>query len=255
MSRQKIAAGNWKMNTTLEEGIDLVNKIMAAEKDKSVLTILAVPYTHLATLDKKIKTKGKLKLAAQNCHHKNAGAFTGEISPTMLTSLNIPYVILGHSERRQYNHEDNALLKAKVRAALDAGLKIIFCCGEDLEVRKTGKHILHVKIQLEESLFALDAREIKNIVIAYEPIWAIGTGETATPAQAQEMHNSIRRMISRQYNKRIGEAMTILYGGSVKASNAKEIFMQPDVDGGLVGGASLDPDEFVQIINSFQEEE
>src|SRR5690606_15659215 len=163
----KIAAGNWKMNTTLDEGIDLVSKLITAEKDKSVLTILAVPYIHLAALDKKIKTKGKLKLAAQNCHHKNSGAYTGEISPTMLAALGIPYVILGHSERRQYNHEDNALLKDKVRAALDAGLKIIFCCGEDLEVRKTGKHILHVKIQLEESLFSLDAREIKNIVIAY----------------------------------------------------------------------------------------
>lgn len=255
MSRQKIAAGNWKMNTNLEEGIDLVNKIIAADKDKSVLTILAVPYTHLATLDRKIKTKGKLKLAAQNCHQKNSGAYTGEISPTMLASLNIPYVILGHSERRQFYHENNALLKEKVRASLDAGLKVIFCCGEDLDVRKTSKHILHVKIQLEESLFNLDAKEIKNIIIAYEPIWAIGTGETATPAQAQEMHNSIRRMISRQYNKRVGEAINILYGGSVKASNAKEIFSQPDVDGGLIGGASLDADEFVRIINSFQEEE
>ena len=256
MSRQKIAAANWKMHTTLDEGVELVNKIVNAEKDKSVLTILAVPFTHLATLDKKIKTKGKLKLAAQNCHHKNAGAYTGEISPTMLAALNIPYVIIGHSERRMYNHEDHVLLKNKVRAALDAGLKVIFCCGEDLEVRKTGKHILHVKIQLEESLFSLlDAKEIKNIIIAYEPVWAIGTGETATPAQAQEMHNSIRRMISRQYNKRVGEAMTILYGGSIKSSNAKDIFAQPDVDGGLIGGASLDADEFVKIINSFGDEE
>ncbi|MBK8623923.1 MAG: triose-phosphate isomerase [Saprospiraceae bacterium] len=255
MSRQKIAAGNWKMNTTLDEGVELVSKLIAAEKDKSVLAILAVPFTHLLTLDKKIKSKGKLKLAAQNCHYKNSGAYTGEISPAMLANLNIPYVILGHSERRQYNHEDNALLKLKVRAALDAGLKVIFCCGEDLDVRKTSKHILHVKIQLEESLFSLTAKEIKNVIIAYEPIWAIGTGETASPAQAQEMHNSIRRMISRQYNKRVGEAMTILYGGSIKGSNAKDIFAQPDVDGGLIGGASLDADEFVKIINSFQEEE
>ncbi|MFZ1702951.1 MAG: triose-phosphate isomerase [Saprospiraceae bacterium] len=255
MSRQKIAAGNWKMNTTVEEGIEIVNHIIASEKDKSVLTILAVPFTHLATLDKKIKSKGKLKLAAQNCHHKNEGAFTGEISPTMLSSMGIPFVVLGHSERRQYFHEDNALLKLKVRAALDAGLKIVFCCGEDLEVRKTNKHILHVKIQLEESLFSLNSKEIKNIIIAYEPIWAIGTGETASPAQAQEMHNSIRRMISRQYNKRIGESMNILYGGSIKSSSAKDIFSQPDVDGGLIGGASLDAEEFVRIINSFQEEE
>ena len=254
MSRQKIAAGNWKMNTTLDEGIELVNNLIAAEKDKSVLTILAVPFTHLVTLDKKIKSKGKLKLAAQNCHHKNSGAFTGEISPSMLAAINIPYVIIGHSERRQFNFEDNQLLKGKVRAALDAGLKVIFCCGEDLEVRKTNKHILHVKIQLEESLFSLDVKEIKNVIIAYEPIWAIGTGETATPAQAQEMHNSIRRMISRQYNKRVGEAINIVYGGSVKASNAKEIFSQPDVDGGLVGGASLDAKDFIEIIHSFPPE-
>jgi triosephosphate isomerase len=254
MARKKIAAGNWKMNTNIDDGIALAVAVADAARSKDTVTILAVPFTHLYPLQKKIKSSSKVLLAAQNCHHKNSGAFTGEISPSMLAAINIPYVIIGHSERRQFNFEDNQLLKGKVRAALDAGLKVIFCCGEDLEVRKTNKHILHVKIQLEESLFSLDVKEIKNVIIAYEPIWAIGTGETATPAQAQEMHNSIRRMISRQYNKRVGEAINIVYGGSVKASNAKEIFSQPDVDGGLVGGASLDAKEFIEIINSFPPE-
>lgn len=251
MSRKNIAAGNWKMNTTIEEGIDLAQLIAGAERSKEVITILGVPFTHIYPLQKKIKVSSKVLLAAQNCHHKTSGAYTGEISPTMLAAMKVPYVIIGHSERREYNHEDNALLASKLRAALDAGLKVIFCCGEALDIRKAGNHVSHVKNQLVESLFQLDAKEMKNIVIAYEPIWAIGTGETASPAQAQEMHAAIRSMLQIKYGKRVAENTSILYGGSVKGNNAKELFRQPDVDGGLVGGASLNGAEFVQIINSF----
>lgn len=251
MTRKKIAAGNWKMNTNISEGIELAQFISTSQRDTNVLVILAVPFTHLSPLQKKIKASSKVLLAAQNCHHKNSGAYTGEISPSMLADMKVPYVVLGHSERREYNHEDNTLLASKLRAALDKGLKVIFCCGEALEIRKAGTHVQHVKTQLVESLFQLDTKEMKNIVIAYEPIWAIGTGETASPAQAQEMHASIRAMLQKKYGKRVAENTSILYGGSVKGSNAKELFSQSDVDGGLVGGASLNAQEFVQIINSF----
>lgn len=251
MARKHIAAGNWKMNTTISDGISLAQNIASAERDKNTQVILAVPFTHIFPLQKKIKASSKILLAAQNCHHKTSGAFTGEISPAMLADMKVPYVVLGHSERREYNHEDNALLGLKLRAALDAGLKVIFCCGEALQIRKSGKHIDHVKTQLKESLFQLDAKEMKNIVIAYEPIWAIGTGETASPAQAQEMHIAIRQMLNKKYGKRVAENTSILYGGSVNAANAKELFGQPDVDGGLVGGASLKADDFVKIINAF----
>ena len=251
MSRKQIAAGNWKMNTNINDGIALAQHIATAERDANVLTILAVPFTHIFPLQKKISSKSKVLLAAQTCHHKNSGAYTGEISPSMLAAMKVPYVVLGHSERREYNHEDNAILALKLRAALDAGLKVIFCCGEALDIRKAGTHVAHVKVQLEESLFQLDAKEMKNIVIAYEPIWAIGTGETASPAQAQEMHAAIRTMLQKKYGKRVADSTSILYGGSVKGNNAKELFGQEDVDGGLVGGASLNADEFVTIINSF----
>lgn len=251
MARKKIAAGNWKMNTTVEEGINLAQQVAGAQRDKDVITIFGVPFTHIYPLQKKIKSGSKVMLAAQNCHHKTSGPFTGEISPTMLAAMKVPYVIIGHSERREYNHEDNALLASKLRAGLDAGLKVIFCCGEALEIRKSGNHVSHVRTQLIESLFQLNAQEMKNIVIAYEPIWAIGTGETASPAQAQEMHSAIRSMLEKKYGKRVAENTSILYGGSVKGSNAKELFSQPDVDGGLVGGASLNAEEFVQIVNSF----
>lgn len=251
MARRNIAAGNWKMNTTVEEGIEIGLSIMNSERNKEALTILAVPFTHISALQKKIKANAKILLAAQNCHHKASGAYTGEISATMLAAMKVPYVIIGHSERREYNHEDNDLLAAKLRAALDAGLKVIFCCGEGLDIRKANHHIDYVKTQLKESLFQIDSKEMKNIVIAYEPIWAIGTGETASPAQAQEMHAAIRATLNKKYGKRVADNTSILYGGSVKGSNAKEIFSQLDVDGGLVGGASLNASEFVQIINSF----
>ncbi|MBK8347250.1 MAG: triose-phosphate isomerase [Saprospiraceae bacterium] len=251
MARKKIAAGNWKMNTNIDDGIALAVAVADAARSKDTVTILAVPFTHLYPLQKKIKSSSKVLLAAQNCHHKASGAFTGEISAPMLAAMKVPYVILGHSERREYNHEDNALLSLKLRAALDAGLKVIFCCGEGLDIRKANAHVAHVKKQLTESLFQLTIAEMKNIVIAYEPIWAIGTGETASPAQAQEMHAAIRSMLQKKYGKRIAENTSILYGGSVKGNNAKELFSQADVDGGLVGGSSLNATEFVQIINAF----
>lgn len=251
MARKQIAAGNWKMNTTVEEGIVLANKVSGADRRKDVITILAVPFTHLYPLKRKIKASSKVMLAAQNCHQKSSGAFTGEISPGMLVDMKIPYVILGHSERREYNGEDHALLAAKVRSALDAGLQVIFCCGETLDIRKSGDYISHVKMQLTESLFHLSAQEMKKVVIAYEPVWAIGTGETATPEQAQEMHEAIRAHLRKKYGVRVASNTSILYGGSVKGSNAASIFSKPDVDGGLVGGASLNSEEFVQIINAF----
>lgn len=251
MARKLIAAGNWKMNTNVDDGIALAQHVSSAARNKNVLTVLAVPFTHLYPVMKKIKASSGVRLAAQNCHHKTSGAYTGEISPAMLAAMKIPYVVIGHSERREYNHEDNALLALKVRAGLDAGLRVIFCCGEALDIRRSGGHVAHVKTQLTESLFMLTAAEMKSVIIAYEPIWAIGTGETATPAQAQEMHLAIRDMLRKKYGKRVAENTSILYGGSVKGSNAAELFGQPDVDGGLVGGASLNAEEFVTIINSF----
>jgi triosephosphate isomerase len=192
-----------------------------------------------------------IKIAAQNCFYKNSGAYTGEISPEMLADLGIDYVILGHSERREYFHETNEELAQKTDAALENGLSVIFCCGEPLSIRKEGTQNAYVSKQLEEGLFHLDKEQLKNIVIAYEPIWAIGTGETASPEQAQEMHAHIRSLLQDKYGKQASENISILYGGSVKPDNAKEIFGQKDVDGGLVGGASLKADMFGEIICSF----
>lgn len=250
MARKFIVAGNWKMHTTIDEGILLANQIQEGQRIADTTVILGVPFTHLFPIKKKLKASSKILLAAQNCHYKDSGAYTGEISPANLAAMKVPYVILGHSERRMLNHEDNHLLATKVQAALSNGLKVIFCCGEPLDIRKSNDHVNYVKNQLEASLFIFPASNMKNIVIAYEPIWAIGTGETATPDQAQEMHLAIRQMIQKQYGKSIADNTSILYGGSVKSSNAKEIFSQPDVDGGLVGGASLDSQEFLKIINS-----
>jgi triosephosphate isomerase (TIM) len=251
MPRKKIVAGNWKMNTTLSEGIQLATAVAAQPRAKDVVVILATPFTHLIPVQKKLKSKDKIALAAQNCHHKNNGAYTGEISPSMLADMRIPYVIIGHSERREYNHESNELLTSKLDAALAAGIKVIFCCGEALDIRRAGSHVSYVERQLQESLYHLTADAMKSVVIAYEPIWAIGTGETASPAQAQEMHAAIRKSLQKKYGKRVADNTSILYGGSVKGNNARELFSQTDVDGGLVGGASLNADEFVQIINGF----
>ncbi len=250
MSRQKIAAGNWKMNLTLKKGKELVDKLIKGKRDPKVLTILGVPFTHLDGLQNHLKYVDNIKISAQNCHEQTSGAFTGEVSPQMIKALGVSYVILGHSERRQYFNENNKLLKAKVDNALAAGLKIIFCCGEPLKERKTKNHLKYVRKQIKDGLYHLSAKDMSKVVIAYEPIWAIGTGETASPEQAQEMHLALRKSLNRKFGE-ISNDISILYGGSVKPTNAKELFSQADIDGALVGGASLKADNFLQIINSF----
>lgn len=249
MARQKIAAGNWKMNTTVSEGTRLYNAIADQTIPEDVVVIIGAPFIHLGTL--LAQNNAVVKVAAQNCHFQNSGAYTGEVSPSMLVDLGIEYVILGHSERREYFNESNEILAQKLDAALENGLKVIFCCGEPLEIRKANTQNEYVSKQLQEGLFHLESDQLENIIIAYEPIWAIGTGETATPDQAQEMHAHIRSVLQQKYGDEEAQNMSILYGGSVKPANAKEIFGQEDVDGGLVGGASLNPDGFGEIINSF----
>ncbi len=250
MSRQLIVAGNWKMNTTLKEGEKLANAIVKKSKANHPLVIMAAPFTHLHSIANIVKDADGIEVAAQNCSNELSGAFTGEVSVGMLKSVGVKYVILGHSERRQYFKEGNALLAQKTNTVLQSGLLPIFCCGEPLSVREAGNHARHVSKQLREGLFHLSEKDFAKVVIAYEPIWAIGTGVTASPEQAQEMHDKIRNMIARKYGEKIADDTTILYGGSVKPSNAKEIFSQPDVDGGLVGGASLNATDFSQIIKA-----
>ncbi len=248
--RKNIAAGNWKMNLSFDEGKALAEGVQSTFVD-NVLTILGVPYPYLVSANKICEGNDSVAIAAQNMHHMEKGAYTGEVSPSMLTSIGIHYVILGHSERREYQKEDNQLLKQKVDLALAHHLTPIFCCGESLDIRKSGNHISHVSNQLSESLFHLAAADFAKLIIAYEPIWAIGTGETASPAQAQEMHAALRAHIAGHYDDQIAQGCSILYGGSVKPANAKELFGQTDVDGGLVGGASLKTDDFNQIRKSF----
>jgi len=249
MARKNIAAGNWKMNTSVSEGVSIFNDISTNRIDNDALVIIAPPFTHLQSLiDQK---KDNVEVAAQNCHFENSGAFTGEISPEMLKNMGIKYVILGHSERREYFQESDALLAQKVNSALDNGLHVIFCCGEPLEVRKADGQNNFVAAQLKNGLFHLSEKQLANITIAYEPIWAIGTGETATSQQAQDMHAYLRSYIAENYSQEAANNISILYGGSVKPDNAKELFGQPDVDGGLVGGASLKSDSFTDIIASF----
>lgn len=249
MARQNIAAGNWKMNTTVNEGLDLYKALSSQNIPEDVKVIVGAPFIHLGAL---IGAKHpSIQIAAQNCHDKNSGAYTGEISPSMLADLGVDYVILGHSERREYFNESNALLASKTNAALENDLDVIFCCGEPLEIRRKGNQNTYVSKQLEEGLFHLTSAQLAQVVIAYEPIWAIGTGETASPEQAQEMHAHIRSLLTDKYGEEAAQGMSILYGGSVKPANAKEIFGQPDVDGGLVGGASLKADMFGEIIHSF----
>jgi triosephosphate isomerase len=250
-NRQQIAAGNWKMNKTFDEGIGLVNELIAKEKNENTLVILGTPFIHLKSVADLIANIPNMKLAGQNCHEKESGAYTGETSADMLLSVGADYVILGHSERREHYKESNEMLSKKVDHAISKGLIPIFCCGESLRIRKAKIHVDFVSNQLNEGLFHLSAEAFSKIIIAYEPIWAIGTGETASPEQAQNMHKEIRALIERKYGNDIAQKTSILYGGSVKPDNAKEIFSQPDVDGGLVGGASLNADDFGAIINSF----
>lgn len=251
MARRNIAAGNWKMNKKAEDAKDLFDKIVDVNVPEGVEVIMAMPSIYLSWGAQGVYEKGRVNVAAQNCHDKTAGAFTGEISAPMLASIDVPYVLIGHSERRAYFNEDDALLASKVNAALAAGLSPIFCCGEPLEIRKKGSQESYVAEQIEKALFHLSQEQLDRVVIAYEPIWAIGTGETASPQQAQDMHQSIRTLLKKKYGRDVSDNMSILYGGSVKPNNAKELFAQEDVDGGLVGGASLDAEGFEQIIGSF----
>jgi triosephosphate isomerase len=251
--RQKIVAGNWKMNKTREEGLALVSELTNMIRDEvrgNVQVVLCPPFVHLTAVGKLIESYDNVALGAQNCHQKTSGAYTGEISAAMLQSIGVQYVILGHSERRQYFGESNQLLKEKVDIALETGLTPIFCCGESLQQREAGDHVDFVCSQLTESLFHLSNEQLRRIVIAYEPIWAIGTGKTATNAQAQEMHATLRAHLATKYGAGLAGEIRILYGGSVNAGNAAELFASPDVDGGLVGGASLKSREFTDIVKA-----
>lgn len=252
--RKQIAAANWKMNMTYQQGEKLLDDIMHAKialaPHQTVL--FAVPYPYLLMTRSEVADDKNYFAAAQNCHNKKSGAFTGEVSTEMLRSIAIVYCIVGHSERREYFHETNAMLAEKVDLCLQNYITPIFCCGEALAIREAGTQNDYVAQQLKESLFHLDKDKIKDIVIAYEPIWAIGTGKTATSAQAQEMHAYLRSVLADQYGKEVADGITILYGGSVKGANAKELFSCPDVDGGLVGGASLVAEDFIQIIKALK---
>jgi triosephosphate isomerase (TIM) len=246
--RQKIVAGNWKMNKNAEQTEDLINELIHKLPETEAKVIIAPTFVNLASaVDHTEFTP--IEVAAQNMHQAEGGAFTGEISADMLKSIGVDIVILGHSERRAYFHETDALLASKVDTALKHQMKVIFCFGEELKDRQEKQHFNVVEYQLKDGLFHLPESAWTNIVLAYEPVWAIGTGETATPEQAQEMHKFIRETILGRYGKEIAENVSILYGGSVKPDNAKEIFSQADVDGGLIGGASLKADDFIGIIN------
>lgn len=239
------------MNLSLEEGRTLVDGIKSQAINNGALTILATPYLYLHSLSQACDECQDIHIAAQNMHHLEKGAFTGEISAQMLTSIGVKYVVLGHSERREYQKESNALLKEKVDLALAHHLIPVFCCGESLAIRQSGDHISYVCNQLKESLFHLSEDDFAKLIIAYEPIWAIGTGETATPQQAQDMQAALRKFIADHYGQVCADNCSILYGGSVKPGNAQELFSQADVDGGLVGGASLKAEDFNQIRLAF----
>ncbi len=248
--RKKIVAGNWKMNTSLNEGVKLAENVNSKVDVDNVTVVLCTPFIHLTEVKKTI-TKAGLFLGAQNCADKESGAYTGEVSAEMVKSTGATYVILGHSERRSYYGENDELLAAKVKIALKHKLIPIFCIGEVLEERESGRHFEVVKSQLNKGLFDLPAEDFSKLVLAYEPVWAIGTGKTATPAQAQEMHKFIRDQIRIKYGDSIANDCSILYGGSCKPSNAAELFANADVDGGLIGGASLNADDFMGIVKAF----
>ncbi len=252
--RKQIAAANWKMNTTLKEATQLMDQIQSTLN--RVLphqqVIIAPPFPYLSFIQSYAEKLGNVYVSAQNCHQKASGAYTGEVSAEMLQSLSVQYVIIGHSERREYFNESNTLLAEKINMALQYHLMPIFCCGEPLAIRTAGTQTEFVTKQLEESLQHLNKEQLLKIIIAYEPIWAIGTGETATANQAEEMHAHIRSWLFRKFGQVVSENISILYGGSVKGNNAKELFSQPNVDGGLVGGASLKAEEFVEIVKSLK---
>lgn len=252
--RQKIVAGNWKMNKTFSEGIELAKGIQHAleAQPPHCRVILAPPYIHLSALAGFLR-EDIIGLAAQNAADHPQGAYTGEVSAKMLASVGCRYVIIGHSERRAYYHETGSILLEKVRLALDEGLTPIFCVGESLQEREEGHHESVIGNQLQEGLFALDAEDFSKVILAYEPVWAIGTGKTATPEEANAMHRHIRSEICRQYGEYVAQGSSILYGGSCNAGNASALFAMSDIDGGLIGGASLEVDKFLPIIRAFDE--
>jgi len=247
--RKKIVAGNWKMNTTLQEGIELAKAVNSMVNENDVTVVLCTPFIHLTEV-KKVISKKNVFLGAQNCADQKSGAYTGEVSAAMVKSTGATHLVLGHSERRAYYGETDAKLAVKVKLALENGLTPIFCIGEVLEEREAGKQFDVVKSQLDKGLFDLSAEDFSKIVIAYEPVWAIGTGKTATGEQAQEIHKVIRDHIAAKYGATVAENTSILYGGSCKASNAGELFANNDVDGGLIGGASLKAEDFLGIVNA-----
>jgi triosephosphate isomerase len=247
--RSKIVAGNWKMNKNLSETKDLLEELSGKLPKTDAEVIVAPTFVNLADAARILKSSD-IKVAAQNMHFAKSGAYTGEISADMLLNIHVVTVIIGHSERRAYFGETDDLLAKKVEAALANNMRVIFCFGEELEERKSGNHFNVVESQLKKGLFELPAAAWQHIVLAYEPVWAIGTGETASPEQAQEMHAFIRKTITEAYDSSIANEVSILYGGSVKPSNAREIFSKPDVDGGLIGGAALVADDFIAIIKA-----
>jgi triosephosphate isomerase len=252
--RKQIAAANWKMNMTYQQGEKLLDDILGANISlhEHQLAIFAVPYPYLLMTRSEVEEEHHYETSAQNCHHKLNGAFTGEVSVEMLHSMNIKYCVIGHSERREYNGETNAVLAEKTDLCLNNYITPLFCCGESLPVRESGRQNDFVTTQLKESLFHLPPEKIRTMIIAYEPIWAIGTGKTASTDQAQEMHRHLRSVLAAQYSDEVADEIPILYGGSVKAGNARELFNCPDVDGGLVGGASLVAADFIEIIKALK---
>lgn len=252
MVRMKIVVGNWKMNTTVQQGISLIWEITDGidKLHTKAIVVVAPPFTHLKSFQPVIRNHSRIQLGAQNCHQQDEGAFTGEISATILKELGVSFVITGHSERRQYFHETDEIIFQKLQTILQNNLIPILCVGESLSAREEGIHFEMVKNQLENSLFKLTGEDVSNVVIAYEPVWAIGTGKNASADQAQEMHSFIRELIAEKFSKEVSSEMSILYGGSCNEKNAAEIFSQPDIDGGLIGGASLSANSFLQIIQS-----
>ena len=252
--RKQIAAANWKMNLTYQQGVALLQTLVTGEipLKENHHAVFAVPFPYLEMAIDTVQHKKNYFISAQNCSDKKSGAYTGEVSAEMLKSIAVPFCLVGHSERREYFGESNLMLADKVNICLANGITPIFCCGESLPTREENRQNSFVETQLRESLFHLSGEDLLKIVIAYEPIWAIGTGKTASTEQAQEMHAHIRSVLKNQYGEPVAEELSILYGGSVKANNAREIFASKDVDGGLVGGASLNASEFIEIIKALK---
>lgn len=252
--RKKIVAGNWKCNTTVQSGVELAKAVTAAvtgSGDPEVQVVVCPPFVHITKVVESVDNQ-QVKVGAQNCAAEAKGAFTGEVSAEMVKSTGAEYVIIGHSERREYYGDTSAVLNKKLALALANGLTPIYCCGEPLAIREAGTQNEYVKNQMEETIFQLSEEDFRKLVIAYEPIWAIGTGKTASSAQAQEIHAYLRSAIAEKFGAEVAEATSILYGGSCNAGNAKELFANPDVDGGLIGGAALDATSFLAIVNGFK---